>query len=126
MSIFNELIVYAKQCISGEIISCQKHKWACRRFLDDVQKAKGDWQYYWDENEAEKIDGVIKLFDEKYGEKVRDVRVFDLSGKSISTEFCGGIHCKNTGEIEKFLIESEKSIGSGVRRITAITGLKNM
>ena len=55
MSIFDELIVYAKQCISGEIISCQKHKWACRRFLDDVQKAKGDWQYYWDENEAEKI-----------------------------------------------------------------------
>lgn len=55
MLIFDELIVYAKQCISGEIISCQKHKWACRRFLDDVQKAKGDWQYYWDENEAEKI-----------------------------------------------------------------------
>lgn len=55
MSIFDELIVYANNVLSGEIISCQKHKWACRRFLDDVQKAKGDWQYYWDENEAEKI-----------------------------------------------------------------------
>ena len=73
-------------------------------------------------HDAEKIDGVIKLFDEKYGEKVRVVRVFDLSGKLISAEFCGGIHCNNTGEIEKFLIESEKSIGSGVRRITAATG----
>lgn len=55
MSIFDELLVYAKRCISGEIISCQKHKWACQRFLNDVQKAKGDWLYYWDEIEAEKI-----------------------------------------------------------------------
>lgn len=55
MSILNELIVYAKQCISGEIISCQKHKWACQRFLNDAEKINTDWQYYWNENEAEKI-----------------------------------------------------------------------
>lgn len=55
MSILNELTEYSKKCISGEIISCQKHKWACQRFLNDVQKSKGDWFYYWDETEAEKI-----------------------------------------------------------------------
>ena len=55
MSILNELIVYAKQCISGEIVSCQKHKWACQRFLNDAEKINTDWQYYWNENEAEKI-----------------------------------------------------------------------
>lgn len=55
MLILNELTEYSKKCISGEIISCQKHKWACQRFLNDVQKSKGDWFYYWDETEAEKI-----------------------------------------------------------------------
>lgn len=55
MSILNELTEYSKKCISGEIISCQKHKWACQRFLSDVEKSKGDWLYCWDEKEAEKI-----------------------------------------------------------------------
>ena len=55
MSILNELTEYSKKCISGEIISCQKHKWACQRFLRDVEKSKGGWLYYWDEKEAEKI-----------------------------------------------------------------------
>ncbi len=72
-------------------------------------------------SEAEKLN-ALHFFEDKYGEKVRVVRVFDRSGSAISTEFCGGIHCRNTGEIEAFAIESEKGIGSGVRRITAITG----
>ena len=72
-------------------------------------------------SEAEKLN-ALHFFEDKYGERVRVVRVFDHSGKAISTEFCGGIHVKNTGEIEAFAIESEKGIGSGVRRITAITG----
>ena len=72
-------------------------------------------------SEAEKLN-ALHFFEDKYGERVRVVRVFDRSGKAISTEFCGGIHAKNTGEIEAFAIESEKGIGSGVRRITAITG----
>ncbi len=72
-------------------------------------------------SEAEKLN-ALHFFEDKYGEKVRVVRVFDRSGSAISTEFCGGIHCRNTGEIEAFTIESEKGIGSGVRRITALTG----
>ena len=53
MTIKDELIKYAKDCISGEIISCQKHIWACKRFLEDIKK--NDKEYYWNETEAAKI-----------------------------------------------------------------------
>lgn len=56
MTILTELINYSSDCINGKIISCQKHKWACERFLKDIEKSKTkDWLYYWDENEANKI-----------------------------------------------------------------------
>lgn len=53
--ILQELIDYSNDCISGRIISGQKHIWACMRFLDDVDKGK----YIWHEIEAQKI---IKWF----------------------------------------------------------------
>lgn len=74
-----------------------------------------------DKNEAERLN-ALHFFEDKYGDVVRVVRVIDLDNNAISTEFCGGIHCKNTGEIERFKIVKETSIGSGVRRIFAITG----
>ncbi len=52
MTIKNELKRYAEDCISGKISSCKKHKQACQRFLDDLQKK---WEYKWDEEQAEKI-----------------------------------------------------------------------
>ena len=52
MTIKEELIQYAQDCISGKIISCQKHIWACKRLLKDFEK---DWEYYWNEEEAVKI-----------------------------------------------------------------------
>ena len=56
MTILKELQVYAKKCISGEIISCQKHKWACERFLKDIEKTElEDYPYYWDEDAAQNI-----------------------------------------------------------------------
>lgn len=56
MTCKDEIVRYAKDCVSGKIPSGQKHKWACQRFLNDLKRiGQPDFPYVWDEERAEKI-----------------------------------------------------------------------
>ena len=70
-NIKEDLIEYCNRILKGKIIACKKHKWSCKRFLNDLEKSKkktNDFPYYFDESEANKAISWIEEFKHSKGE----------------------------------------------------------
>ncbi len=87
MRIVTELTHYAKDCISGKIPSCQKHIWACERFLRNIKRK--DWEYFWDEKEAVKIFEWFKMLRHSKGILARQPIVLTTSQKFFVCQIYG-------------------------------------
>ena len=87
-----------------------------RRVNDEIRRNSEAEVHQMDMQQALDF-GALALFGEKYGERVRVLRM-----GAFSTELCGGTHVCRTGDIGVFKIVSEGGISAGVRRIEAVSG----
>ena len=99
----------------GQALTAEEREDVERRVNEKVFENLPVRAYITPIDEARRL-GAMMLFGEKYG---NDVRVLEIA--DYSRELCGGTHVRSTAEVGPFVILSEGSVGSGVRRIEAVT-----
>ena len=97
MTIKEELVRYCEDCIDGRIASGQKHKWACMRFLDDLERVgTPDFPYLWDEQAASRIVDWFALLKHSKGTLAGKPIVLTSWQKFRECQIYGWIH-RETG-----------------------------
>jgi alanyl-tRNA synthetase len=99
----------------GQALTAEEREGVERRVNEKVFENLPVRPYITPIDEARRL-GAMMLFGEKYGSEVRVVEIDDYS-----RELCGGTHVRSTAEVGPFVILTEGSVGSGVRRIEAVT-----
>jgi alanyl-tRNA synthetase len=99
----------------GQALTAEEREQVQHRVNEKVFENRRVRTYVTTLDEARRL-GATMLFGEKYGD---EVRVVEIDG--YSRELCGGTHVRSTAEVGPFVILSESSVGSGVRRIEAVT-----
>jgi alanyl-tRNA synthetase len=99
----------------GQALTAEEREEVERRVNEKVFENLPVRPYITPIDEARRL-GAMMLFGEKYGSEVRVVEIDDHS-----RELCGGTHVRSTAEVGPFVILTEGSVGSGVRRIEAVT-----
>ncbi|OQR81253.1 alanyl-tRNA synthetase [Achlya hypogyna] len=94
---------------------------AVETFVNDVALSNAPISTEEMDKAAAQASGAICAFGEKYGDRVRVVRVGD-----VSSEFCGGTHAPSTTALYPFVILSEASVAAGTRRIEAVAGIEGV
>jgi phage terminase large subunit-like protein len=101
VTLLEELIKYSRDIIDGNIVACKKHKWACMRFLRDLEKAgTEDFPYIFDEERAERYLDWMRLFKHRKGPLAGKPKEPVIYEKFVYGNIYGWIH-KDT-ELRRF------------------------
>lgn len=97
MDLLKEITKYSKRVISGKVISCEKHQWACKRFLDDLENQNTDsFPFYFDINKAQRFVNWMSLFKHSKGILAGQYIDLDIFWKFVTGNIYGWYH-KDTG-----------------------------
>lgn len=133
MTIKEELIRYCEDCIDGRIASGKKHKWACKRFLDDLERiGTPDFPYLWDEQAASRIADWFALLKHSKGTLAGTPIMLTSWQKFRECQIYGWIH-RETGrrrfrkaftEVARKNAKSQMEAGEALFELS-VTAVKN-